>query len=285
MVGRLDALLDGEAVARLAEGLLDGGDEGVDVLVALGDVALDALGDAAVVLGFLVAEPDVLHLGLDAVQAEPVRQRDEDEHGLGEDLVPLVLGHVFDGAAVVQPVRELDQHDADVVVEGQQDALEVLRLEALRAGRLTLAVLVVQHGLDLGEAVHQGRDLVPEEVADVLDRVGGVFDDVVQQGGADGLAAQADLRDDNLGDGDGVEHVRLARAAADVLMGLVGELEGLPDDLHLLFVLAALGGDLHQRGVLLVDQAEIIGCELGKTHYLASVSHAETLYLSTFWKL
>ena len=212
-------------------------------------------------------------------------QRDEDEHRLGEDLVALVLGHVFDGAAVVEPVRELDQHDAHVVVEREQDALEVLRLEALGAGRFALAVFVVQHGLDLGQAVHEGGDLVAEQVADVFDRVGGVLHDVVQEGGADGLAAQADLRDDDAGDGDRVQHVGLARAPADVLVGLVGELEGLADGFHFVRVLAALGGDLQQGCELLLYAAVIIGCELGETHYLFSLSHAETLYLSTFWKL
>ena len=70
ILGRgLDTLLDFELVAGFPERLLDGRDEVVDVLVAHGDVALDALGDAAVILGLLVAEPDVLHLGLDAVQA------------------------------------------------------------------------------------------------------------------------------------------------------------------------------------------------------------------------
>ena len=110
----------------------------------------------------------------------------------------------------------------------------------------------------------------------------GVLHHVVEQGGADGLAAQADLGDDDFRHGDRMQDIGLARTPADVLMGLVGELEGFPDGLHFRLVLAALGGDLHQRVVGLVDAAEIIGCELGNAHYRFSVSHAETLYWSTF---
>ena len=213
-----------------------------------------------------------------------MRQGDEDEHRLGEDLVALVFGHELDGPAVVEPVGELDQHHAHVVVERQQDALEVLGLEALRGG-FALAVLVVEHGLDLGQAVHQGGDLVAEQVADVLDGVGGVLHDVMQEGGADGLAAEADLRHDDVRHGERVEHIGLTRAPADVLVGLVGKFKGPAHRVHLRFILAAGGRDLHQRGVGLVDLAVVVGCELGETHDRFSASQSDARYVSTFWKL
>ena len=257
-VGRLDALLDREPEPGVGERVPDGGYEIVYVLVPGGDVLAYALGNLVVFLGFLELEPDVLHFRLDPVETQPVGQRNEDVHGLGKYLVPLVLGHELYGAAVVQTVRELYQDHPDVVIEGQQDALEVLGLEALGAGRGSFPVLVVQHGLDLGESVHERGYFVAEQAPDVVHRVAGVLHHVVEQGGADGLVAQADFAHHYLGDLYGVQDIGFARAAAHVLVGLVGELEGFLHVVDLFFVAAAAARDFKQRRVCLVDDPVVV---------------------------
>ena len=109
----------------LFEGIADRTYEFVNAFLLVGHVPVDL-----VVIGIrlLVPQPDVFHFGLHLVQSEPVGQRYEYEHGLAQNLVTLVFRHEFDGAAVVQTVRQLYQHDTYVIVESQEDTLEILSL-------------------------------------------------------------------------------------------------------------------------------------------------------------
>ncbi len=157
-----------------------------------------------------------------------------------------MFGHVFYGAAVVQAVGKLDKDHAHVVVESQQDAFEILGLKAFRAHRDSLPVLIVEHGLDFRQSVHEGGYLVAEKAADVLDRVAGVLHHVVKQRRADGLASQADVGHHDLRDLHGVYHVRLAGTPADVLVRLVGEFERLADRLDLFGVAEPWARDFHK---------------------------------------
>ena len=102
----------------------------------------------------------------------------EDKHGLAEDLVPLVLRHVFDRAAVVETVGKLDEHHAYIVIERKEDTFEVFSLQALLLG----LVLVVENGLDLGKSFYNCRYLVAEEVAKVIDCICGVFYNIMEKG-------------------------------------------------------------------------------------------------------
>ena len=63
-----------------------------------------------------------------------------------------------------------------------------------------------------------------------------------------------------------MDYVRTARTAADILMGLIRELERLLDDIKFLLVGASLSGRLFQLGVTLPDDLIILLCELGETH-------------------
>ena len=138
-------------------------------------------------------------------------QRNENEHGLAQNLVALVFRHEFDGAAVVQTVSELDQYHADIIIESQENTLEILSLEALRvAGIIVFLVLVVEHVLDFRQSVDERRDLVPEQMLDVIHGVIRVFHHVVQQCRRYGLVTQADIIDHNLGDGDRVQDIRFS---------------------------------------------------------------------------
>ena len=140
-----------------------------------------------------------------------MRQRNENEHGLAQNLVALVFRHEFDGAAIVQTVSELDQYHADIIIESQENTFEILRLEALRvAGIIVLLVLIVEHVLDFRQTVDERRDLVPEQMLDIIHGVIRVFHHVVQQCRRYGLVTQSDIIDHNLGDGDRVQDIRFS---------------------------------------------------------------------------
>ena len=194
-------------------------------------------------------------------------QRDEDEHGLRENLVPLMFRHVLDGAAVVQAVRQFDEHHTDIVIERKENALEVFRLHALLADiRAVGLLLVVQHRLDLGEAIDQRGNLAAETLAEVLYGVIRVFHYVMQEGGRDGFVAQADIVHDNLRNGDGMQHVRLSAAAAHIAVGLIRKLEGTLHHFQFRRIGAAFFRRCPQMGIGLVDNLVIFFGELRKTH-------------------
>lgn len=103
-VRRLHSLLDFEIETGIVQCLADRFYEFVNALFLVGHVAVDLGADVIIGVRLLVTQPDVLHLGLDLIETEPVRQRNENEHGLAQNLVALVFRHEFDGAAIVQTV-------------------------------------------------------------------------------------------------------------------------------------------------------------------------------------
>ena len=264
-IGGLDALLDGKVELGFLERFLYGLDKGVHLFLPAMDVLVDAFRNPGIGLRLLVLEPDVLQLRLDTVKAQAVRQRDEDEHGLAQDLVPLVLRHELYGSAVVQPVRQLDEHYPYIVVQGKEDALKVLCLKAFC--RYAGLFLVVQDVLDFGKAVHQGGDLVAEELLQVLYRTFRVFHYVVQEGRGNRLVSQADIIDHDLRHGQRMQHIGFSGAPADVPVGLFGKVEGLLHHCQLFLVLAALAGRFHQPGIGLVDAGVILRGKLCHTHF------------------
>src|SRR5699024_4430757 len=84
-VDRVDVLLAGAHLGADA----GGGDEIVQLthdrpedLFGIGAAALQLAGDALVLFGFEIAKGQILELGLDLPDAQPVRQRGVDFHGL-----------------------------------------------------------------------------------------------------------------------------------------------------------------------------------------------------------
>ena len=103
---------------------------------------------------------------------------------------------------VVQAVGELHQDDADVVDHRQQHLAEVLGL-ALLARR-------ERDGADLGHPFDDVRDLGAEQLLDPLDRRERVLDHVVKQPGGNRHGVELHVGEE-VGDGEGVDQVRLAR--------------------------------------------------------------------------
>ena len=142
-----------------------------DELLALGVALRDEILDLGVQLRLQHRERKVFELGLHRLDAEPVSERRIDL----ERLLSLALGGVGSdeapGARVVKSVGELDHQHADVF-RHCDDHL---------AHGLCLRRLAVLHLVEFGDAVDKHRDLFAELSGQLVERVVGVFDGVVQK--------------------------------------------------------------------------------------------------------
>ena len=173
-------------------------------------------------------------------------ERNEDEHCLTEDLVPLVLWHELDRTAVVQTVSKLDQDYTHIVIEREEDSLEILCLHAFLCG----LVFIVEHGLDLSKTFHDGCDLISEQAAQILYSVVGVFYHIVKEGGDDRLVSQSYVADHYLCDSNRMKYIWLAGASSDTLVSFIGKFKGLLDLLEFVFAVAAFSCSFLQVGIV-----------------------------------
>ena len=121
----LDAGL-GERLAEHLHGPLD-------VRLAGPAAALELGGEAPVGLRLERLEAEVLELPLELPDAQPLGERGVDLGGLAGDALLLLDRQGAQGAHVVEPVGELDEHHADVLRHGQEHLADVLRLLLLVA--------------------------------------------------------------------------------------------------------------------------------------------------------
>ena len=220
-VDRVDVLLaaaDRRLELRLGEALLDRVEDLVHHLAAVAARALHRLGEHAVAHRVDVLEAELLQLAVEPVEAEAVRDRGVDLERLARDAAALRRRDRVERAHVVQPVGELDQHDAHVARHREQHLAEVLGLRVLL--RLEL------DAVELRDAVDEVGDRLAEALRDVVGRDLGVLDHVVQQRGAQRLRVELPVRED-LGDRDRVRDVGFAGLAELALVGRVAEVVGL----------------------------------------------------------
>ena len=121
--------------------------------------------------------------------------------------------HEFQRAHVVQAIGELDQENADVVGDRQQQLAQVFRLLGLARHQL--------QPLQLGEPLDQRADLVPEHVVDFGAGGLGILDGVVQQGSHDGGVVELEVGEDRR-DLERVREIRIAGGAGLRAMRLHG---------------------------------------------------------------
>ena len=171
-----------------------------------------------------VPEAQVLELVLDVVQAEEVGQGREDGQRLCGDLLLLVGRHVLQRPHVVQPVRQLDDDDPDLLCHGDEELLHVdMLLIVLSAKR---AALFPELG-HLGLPLHDVPDTLTEDRLDVREGdLVGVLHNVVQQPRHDGVRVHLQFAQD-LGHRHRVDDVRLPRLALLALVGAVRDLQSL----------------------------------------------------------
>ena len=172
----------------------------------------------------------------------------------------------------MQTVCQLDENHPHVIVQGKENALEILGLKALLGNvRSTGLLLRIQHVLDLGKTVHQGGDLVSEALPDVFYGIVRIFHHIVQKGGRYRLVTQADVVHHNLRHGNGMQHIRFSAATPHVVVGMVGKVEGLPHHFQLVLVGAALLGRCLEHLPRAGNQFIILLTKLRKTHSQNSV--------------
>ena len=202
----LDSFLDFVFESGSLQSIIDRGNEVADFSVFVADIAVDLFCDLVECLRFFVSEPDVLHLGLDAVETESMGERNEYEHCLAEDLVSLVFRHELDGPAVVKSVCKFDKNYAYIVVKGKKDTLEVLGLHAL----LLCLVFIVKYGLDFSQTIYQSCYLLAEKVLQIINCVCSVLHHIMKKGSNNGFVAEAYVADNNLSYGNRMKYIWFA---------------------------------------------------------------------------
>ena len=165
-------------------------------------------------------EAELLELDLQAVDAEPVRDRCVDVERLARDPALLVDGQRLNRAHVVGSVRELDENHAQIFRHCEQHLAEALGLRLCGA--------VEAQVIDLAHAVDEQRDVVAEPLLYFCQRAARVLDHVVQQSGFDRARVEVQPGED-LGDRDRMGDVGIAAAALLAAVRLRAELVRLGD--------------------------------------------------------
>ncbi|BBM05322.1 hypothetical protein HAALTHF_10610n [Vreelandella aquamarina] len=125
----------------------------------------------------------------------------------------------------MQPVGQLDDDDADIPRHRQHHLLEILRLGN---------GLVFEGDLrQLGDAIYQLSHRLAKLRRQSFFRDAGVFNHIMQHGGHQALMVHVHVSE-NISDRQRMGDVRLARAAALAIVGLLSVVEGALDLLDLI---------------------------------------------------
>ena len=168
-----------------------------------------------------VFQRQVLQLPLHPLHPQPVGDGGVDLHGLQGLLLLLLRGLVLHGPHIVEPVGDLDEDHPDVLAHGDEHLPEVLHLLVFLGGVLDAG--------ELADALHQVGDGGGEEAGHVRVLGGGVFNDVVEEGGLNGLAVQLQLLRHDLGHCQGMDDIGLAALALLPGVAPVGIFKGGAD--------------------------------------------------------
>ena len=168
-------------------------------------------------LGLQQLEGQILQLPLEPSNPEAIGQGGIDLAGFPGDALAFLLAQGTEGAHVVQAVRQLHQHHADVAGHGQEHLAQVLRLG--------LGAVVEMNAAEFGDALHQGPHLHPEMLLDLLRGDVGVLDHVVEEAGSDHTGARSDVTE-QVCHGHRMDDVRVTAGPELALVKLEAEVEG-----------------------------------------------------------
>ena len=197
-------------------------------------LALPHLGLKVVVgLGVGEFEVQILQLTLYSIEAQAVGQRRVQVQRFRGNFELLVARHRVQRPHVVQAVGYFDENHAHVLAQREQHFAEVLGL---------LAGAVLEHARNLGQPVDNAGHLGAELALNVRNLGGRVLHHVVQQRRHNAGGAQPNFLHRNLGHGQRVQNVGLARLAAHLLVGLQALVEGFFDELRVAILQVRLGG-------------------------------------------
>jgi len=185
-------------------------DDALDVFLALAPFLGDLFDQ--IVIGFVIQIPEaqIFQFPFDAVHAEAVRKRRVDLLRFAGGLHLFLLRLELEGPHVVEPVRQLDDDDADVLRHGQQHLAEILRLFLLLGG--------IRNFCQFGDAIHQVGDFLAEGFLELGVLVEGVLNGVVKDAGRNGCRIHVHFRQ-NAGDRDRVDDVRISGNTGLPFMG------------------------------------------------------------------
>ena len=125
----------------------------------------------------------------------------------------------------MEAVGYLDQDHPDIVAHSQQQLPEVLRLCRSLFAEDTAGYL--------RQTVHDLGDLLAEHVLNILNRIFGIFHNIVQQSRTDGCRPQSHLAANDTRHRYRVHDIRLTRTAFHACMRLIGKVERLGNTFHL----------------------------------------------------
>ena len=194
-------------------------DHQADAFLAFGPLLAHQVDDPLVAFRIDVLEGKVLQLLLYSVNAEAVRQRGIDIQRFPGNRQAAVFGLEAEGPHVVQPVGQLDQHDADVPGHGQDHLAQGFGLGLLAVGKV--------QPVQFGYAVHQVGNLFAEFRADGFQGDAfTVLHGVVEQARGNGRRVDHQVGEDRCDDAR-VGKVRLAGFADLAFMGFFRKLPRL----------------------------------------------------------
>ena len=151
-----------------------------------------------------IVETEIFKLPFDIVNPQTMRERRVNFLRFLGDTNLLVAPEDGERAHIVQPVRQFDQHDADIFGHRQKHFPEIFQL-------LVFFVLVMKLR-ELRHAVHERGDFFSEKRLDIRKRMLRILHDIVQKRRRDARGVHLELRQ-NVGDGERMNDVRLPRLA------------------------------------------------------------------------
>ena len=175
-----------------------------DMLADLVHDALDILLPHALAHGYLVYkviihvrlqifQRQVVQFDLHLADAQPLGDGAIDFQRLLGDALPALGLLVLQRPHIVEPVRQLDQDDPDIFRHGKEHLPEILRLH-LQLGVRLVSPCRQRNLLQLRDAVHQKRHIVPELPLQILLRHDGVLHHVMENPRYDRLLVQLQIR-------------------------------------------------------------------------------------------
>ena len=232
-----DAGLDAGFFQLVADDLLHLREKDFALLAA----RVDRFFDLLVTDGIEEAEAQVFEFAANFSHAEAVGDRSVNFQSFFGDLVLAIGLKMLQRAHVVQPIGQLDEHDADVVDHREHHLAQIFGLLLLAGGEVDFA--------DFGDAFDDVGDLLAEFLANVDDRDRSIFDGIVEQSGGDGDRIHLHFGQDE-SNFERMDQIRLARGAGLAFVVLQGVVVGFLDDreivlrtvfLHPLHQVAELG--------------------------------------------
>ncbi len=178
----LRATLDLAANARLLHGLLERRHSLVNHRLTLTPLDLYLLHEIVIDLRLHVAERQILQLPFNRINAQAMRQGRVNLQRFARNALLLMHGHILHGAHIMQSVRQLDQHHANVARHRQKHLAIIFDLAVLLGN--------IFYFTQLRNAVDQIGDHRAEALLDIVQSIIGILDHVMQECRRQGLIVQ-----------------------------------------------------------------------------------------------